>query len=250
MQSMLQITLILISLQTILFTISQCQTISIDTKQSANNYLYTQSVGWGTPEQTFNLMVDTTDHTSWVYNKSVNTQSGKFDLGASSTFKKNPNEDTIQYTYQGSVMDDVYVNNTDTLTISGTPLLNTLFGLATNRFNITDDEDLSGFLALDRKNVIISGLYNNKSISNQTVTIDVPNNKVHFGPYSPSSIDNVSNATEVASTGNEYLDNELSIILYYNYIKLSLSLHSMHAFIHNIVGHFMQIFMWIAPQLQ
>ena len=205
---------ILISLQIILFTLSKCQTISIDTKQSTDNYLYTQSVGWGTPEQKFNILIDTTDHTSWIYNKSVNTQSGKFDFGASSTFTKNPQDVTIQYTYQGSVMDDVYVNNTDTLTIDGTPLLNTLFGLATNRFNITDDEDLSGFLALDRKNVIISGLQSDGSIDNQTVTIDVPNNKVHFGSYTPSSIDNVSNATNVTSTGNQYLDYELSLYLY------------------------------------
>jgi len=176
----------------------------LTTHTSTNDYLYT-TVSWGTPTQSFKVLVDTTDQTSWVYSSTVDTTYSTFDSDASTTYDDNTGIDPINFEYQGSTTEIDFAY--DTLTLNGNAISDVEFALAQSVFNVSDDEGLSGFLSLDRDNSILSQMVSDGIIDSDTVTLDVGNNKVYFGSYSVSNdADTVSNTTYVASTTNDLLD--------------------------------------------
>ena len=199
-----------VSLVLLLLLYSCCaQRISLTTFQSTDDYLFT-TVQWGTPTQTFSVLLDTTDSTSWLYNESVDTTSAKFDSSASTSFIDT--NDNLGFIYQNTSTTINLAN--DTFTLDGNSLTNTPFALAVDNFTITDDEALSGFLSLDRANTIMSRLQSNGYIDNATLSIDVANNELFLGSYTPSDsqLNNYSNATSCSETTNQYLANEFRFV--------------------------------------
>eukprot|EP01083_Nonionella_stella_P094546 265306_1 len=197
--------LLILTLSSLLY-LCKPQTINVASSTSKGDYLYV-SVTWGTPPQSFKVLVDTTDHTSWVYNLSVNTKQPKFNPSKSSTFTLLTGSGTkATFTYQTQTTEIHFAN--DTLAINKNYPINTTFATAIQNFSITDDQEISGFLCLDRKSNIVPSLYNKEYIQNKSVSIDVGSNKLYFGEYVPSSsnINNKSNASVLSTTTNEFLN--------------------------------------------
>ena len=116
----LEMILVLISL---IFHLSKCQTITISTESTDDGYLLASqgSVGWGTPTQSsFKVLIDTTDETSWIYNKSASTNEDTFNPGQSSTFSLSTGGEDYYYLDANVTLSFA----TDTLTIGGAKLTN------------------------------------------------------------------------------------------------------------------------------
>eukprot|EP01084_Bolivina_argentea_P153494 267633_1 len=194
--------LLILTLSSLLY-LCKPQTINVASSTSKGDYLYV-SVTLGTPPQPFKVLVDTTDHTPWVYNQSVNTTQLKFNPGKSSTFT--PNGTSARLQYQTQTTEIQYAN--ETLIIDNNYAINTTFATATTSFSITDSQQVSGFLCLDRLNNIIPSLYNKQFIQNKHLSIDVSANKLYFGQYVPSQsyINNISNAFALSNTANTELN--------------------------------------------
>ncbi len=113
--------LLILTLSSLFHLCQPQKSISLASKTSKNNYLYVP-VTWGSPSQSFNVLVDTTDHTSWVYNQSVITKQPKFNPGKSSTFKPNGTKTKFIYQMQSTTID--FAN--DTLTLNNNYAINTV----------------------------------------------------------------------------------------------------------------------------
>jgi len=186
-----------------LWLTSSSSNIALTTTTSPDHYLCT-TVSWGTPAQSFKVLVDTTDHSSWIYSSDANTPEDTFDADASTTYSSS-SKGHITFDYQGSSTVIDYAN--DTLTIDGNSMDHILFGLARTNFTVADNEGVSGFLSLDRDSTIVSAMADEGLIDSEAITIDVGRNTVHFGDYSPSGddVDATSNDTFCSSTTNGLL---------------------------------------------
>jgi len=184
-----------------LFHLFNAQTISIETCTTSDDYLCTESAGFGTPKQSLRLLVHTTDTTSWAYNASVNTDNSKFNPSASSTYQAS--SDQIHFTYQN--MSVTVQKATDTVWIGDASATHSGIGIGLTKFNITENEGVAGFLCLDRQSGIVPALRSNGSIENASISLDLANERVYFGPHTPSDINNQSNATSCSDTTNANL---------------------------------------------
>ena len=97
------------------FWLSSPSSLHLNTDTTPNEYLYT-TISWGTPAQSFDVLVDTTDHSSWVYGSTAATSEATFDSAASDTYLAST-DDPTSFKYQGSSTEIDFAF--DTLTLDG-----------------------------------------------------------------------------------------------------------------------------------